>query len=139
MKTSLRLLLLLPLLVLGACSDVGSAVDDVASSAGTRAGCEVAGRAVDEGRGLVDRVGQEISGDAAGVRRELAAAGTAIEAAAPTLTGEVRALVDRAAAALSPLRDEAESAAAGSAVDERAVQAAQSEYDRASDQLRSLC
>ncbi len=82
---------------------------------------------------------QEISGDAAGVRRELAAAGTAIEAAAPTLTGEVRALVDRAAAALSTLRDEAESAAAGSAVDERAVQAAQSEYDRASDQLRSLC
>ncbi|MCX6405826.1 MAG: hypothetical protein NTV28_02785 [Propionibacteriales bacterium] len=137
--TRLRLLLPLPLLALGACSDVGSAVDDVASSAGTRAGCEVAGRAVDEGRGLVDGVGQEISDDAAGARRELAAAGAAIEAAAPTLTGEVRALVERAGTALSTLRDEAEAVAAGSAVDDRAVQAAQSEYDRVADQIRSLC
>ncbi len=137
--TRLRLLLLLPLLALGACSDVGSAVDDVASSAGTRAGCEVAGRAVDEGRGLVDRFGQEITDDATGARRELATAGAAIEAAAPTLTGEVRALVERARTALSTLRDEAEAVAAGSTVDDRAVQAAQSEYDRVADQLRSLC
>jgi hypothetical protein len=134
-----RLLLLLPLFALGACSDVGSTVDDVASSAGTRAGCEVAGRAVDEGRGLVDRVGQAISDDASGVRRDLAATGAAIQAAAPTLTGEVRALVEQAGTALSTLRSEAEAAAEGTDVDDRAVQAAQTEYDRVADQLRSLC
>lgn len=139
MNRRLPLVLLLPLLALGACSEVEDAVSDAASDAGSRAGCELAQPAVDAGRSLVDDVTANIDADPAAAQRELAAAGEALGLAEPALTGEARDLVDRAGAALEQLRSQAEAVAEGATVDDQVLQAAQDEYDAAAEQLTGIC
>ncbi len=131
--------MLLPLLALGACSEVEDAVNDAASDAGSRAGCELAQPAVDGGRALVDDVTASIDADPAAAQRELSAAVEALGLAEPALSGEARDLVDRAGAALEDLRAQAESAAEGATVDDQVLQAAQAEYDAAAEQLTGVC
>ncbi len=133
------MLLLLPLLALGACSEVEDAVRDTASDAGSRVGCELAQPAVDEGRAFVERVAQDIDADPAAAQQELSAAREALELAAPTLTGELRDAIDQAAAAVEELRAEAQAVADGATVDDQVVQAAQAEYDAAAQELTGIC
>ena len=139
MNRRLPLVLLPPLLALGACSEVEDAVSDAASDAGSRAGCELAQPAVDAGRAFVDDVTANIDADPAAAQRELAAAGEALGLAGPALTGEGRDLVDRAGAALEQLRAQAEAVADGATVDDQVLQAAQDEYDAAAEQLTGIC
>ena len=139
MNRRLPLVLLLPLLALGACSEVEDAVSDAASDAGSRAGCELAQPAVDAGRSLVDDVTANIDADAAAAQRELAAAADALGLAEPALSGEARDVVERAGAALEKLRAQAEAAAEGVTVDDQVLQAAQDEYDAAAEQLTGVC
>lgn len=139
MNRRLPLVLLLPLLTLGACSEVEDAVSDAASDAGSRAGCELAQPAVDAGRSLVDDVTANIDADPAAAQRELAAAADALGLAEPALSGEARDVVERAGAALEKLRAQAEAAAEGVTVDDQVLQAAQDEYDAAAEQLTGVC
>ena len=139
MNRRLPLVLLLPLLALGACSEVEDAVSDAASDAGSRAGCELAQPAVDAGRSLVDDVTANIDADPAAAQRELTAAAEALGLAEPALSGEARDLVDRAGAALEELRAQAQAAADGATVDDQVLEAAQSEYDAAAEQLIGVC
>ncbi len=139
MNRRLPLVLLLPLLALGACSEVEDAVSDAASDAGSRAGCELAQPAVDAGRSLVDDVTANIDADPAAAQRELTAAAEALGLAEPALSGEARDLVDRAGAALEELRAQAQAAADGATVDDQVLEAAQSEYDAAAEQLTGVC
>lgn len=139
MNRRLPLVLLLPLLALGACSEVEDAVSDAASDAGSRAGCELAQPAVDAGRSLVDDVTANIDADPAAAQRELAGAADALGLAEPALSGEARDVVERAGAALEKLRAQAEAAAEGVTVDDQVLQAAQDEYDAAAEQLTRVC
>lgn len=139
MNRRLPLVLLLPLLTLGACSEVEDAVSDAASDAGSRAGCELAQPAIDAGRSLVDDVTANIDADPAAAQRELTAAAEALGLAEPALSGEARDLVDRAGAALEELRAQAQAAADGATVDDQVLEAAQSEYDAAAEQLTGVC
>ena len=139
MNRRLPLVMLLPLLALGACSEVEDAVSDAASDASSRAGCELAQPAVDAGRSLVDDVTANIDTDPAAAQRELSAAAEALGLAEPALSGEARDLVDRAGAALEELRDQAEAVAEGATIDDRGLQAAQEEYDTAAEQLTGIC
>lgn len=131
--------MLVPLLALGACSEVEDAVNDAASDAGSRAGCELAQPAVDAGRSLVDDVTANIDADPAAAQRELTAAAEALGLAEPALSGEARDLVDRAGSALEDLRDQAQAAADGATVDDQVLEAAQQEYDAAAEQLTGVC
>ncbi len=131
--------MLVPLLALGACSEVEDAVNDAASDAGSRAGCELAQPAVDAGRSLVDDVTANIDADPAAAQRELAAAGEALGLAEPALSGEARDVVERAGAALEELRAQAEAAADGVTVDDQVLESAQQEYDAAAEQLTGVC
>ncbi|MEG9224580.1 hypothetical protein [Aeromicrobium sp. Sec7.5] len=139
MNRRLSLAMLLPLLALGACSEVEDAVSDTASDAGSRAGCELAQPALDAGRSLVDDVTAKIDADPAAAQRELGAAAEALGLAEPALSGEARDLVDRAGAALEDLRAQAEAAADGVTVDDQVLQAAQDEYDAAAEQISGVC
>lgn len=139
MTRRLPLLLLLPVLALGACSAVEDAASDAASDAGTRVACELAQPAIDQGRTLVDDVVARIDADPQSVRTELTAAGEALGIAEQGLSGEVRDLVARASDAVDELRTQAEAAADGTTVDEQVVQAAQAEYDAAAEDLAGIC
>ncbi len=139
MNRRLPLALLLPLLALGACSEVEDAVSDAASDAGSRAGCELAQPAVDAGRSLVDDVTANIDADPAAAQRELSAAADALDLAEPALTGEARDVVERAGAALEELRAQAQAVADGATVDDQVLQAAQDEYGAAAEQLTGVC
>jgi len=139
MNRRLPLALLLPVLALGACSQVENAVSDAATDAGTQVGCQLAQPAIDQGRSFVDQVVQSIDADPAAAQQQLTAAGQALQLAAPTLTGEIRNLVDQASAAVENLRGQAEAAAAGTTVDDQVVQAAQDEYAAAAEQLTGIC
>ncbi|GAA1724373.1 hypothetical protein [Aeromicrobium alkaliterrae] len=139
MTRRLPLLLLLPVLALGACSAVEDAASDAASDAGSRVACELAQPAIDQGRTLVDDVTARIDADPQSVRTELAAAGEALGIAEQGLSGEVRDLVARASDAVDELRTQAEAAADGTTVDEQVVQSAQAEYDAAAEDLAGVC
>lgn len=139
MNRRLPLVMLLPLLALGACSEVEDAFSDAASDAGSRAGCELAQPAVDAGRSLVNDVTANIDADPAAAQRELSAAAEALGLAEPVLSGEARDLVDRAGAALEELRGQAEAVAEGATIDDQVLQAAQQEYDTAAEQLTGIC
>lgn len=130
---------LLPILALGACSDVERIASDTVSDAGSRAGCAVAGTAVDEGRSLVRGVASDIGADPDSVRQQLTVAREALAAAERGLDGEVRQQLDRAVDALDTLRDEARAAADGTTVDDQALQEARAEYDSAAEQLTAIC
>ncbi|KAA1380570.1 hypothetical protein [Aeromicrobium fastidiosum] len=139
MNRLLTVLAALPVLALGACSQVEDAATDAASDAGNRAGCAVAGRVVDEGRTLVGDIATDLGADPASARAKLTAAREALAAAAPTLSDDTRAQLDRAVAALDDLRDEATSVADGSSIDEQVVAEAKAEYDVAAEQITSVC
>ena len=135
----MTVLAVLPVLALGACSQVQDAASDAASEAGSRAGCAVAGRAVEEGRTLVGDVASDLGADPAAARAKLTATREALAAAAPGLSDDARTQVDRAVAALDDLRDEARSVADGSSIDEQVVAEATAEYDVAAQQVGSIC
>ena len=139
MNRLLTVLAALPVLALGACSQVEDAATDAASDAGNRAGCAVAGRAVDEGRTLVGDIASDLGADPASARAKLTAAREALAAASPGLSDDARTQVDRAVAALDDLRDEARSVADGSSIDEQVVAEARAEYDTAAQQITSVC
>lgn len=130
---------LLPVLALGACSDVQEAASDAASDAGNRAGCAVASRVVDEGRTLVSGIASDLGADPTAARAKLTAARETLSAAEQGLSDETRTQVGRAVEALDSLRDEARSVADGSSVDETVVAEAQAEYDSAARQVTGVC
>ncbi len=131
----MTVLAVLPVLALGACSQV----QDAASEAGTRAGCAVAGRVVDEGRTVVSGIASDLGADPTAARAKLTAAREALAAAEQGLSDDVRTQVGRAVEALDSLRDEARSVADGSSVDEQVVAEATAEYDAAAQQVSGVC
>ncbi|MBD8608686.1 hypothetical protein IFT73_17665 [Aeromicrobium sp. CFBP 8757] len=130
---------LLPVLALGACSDVQEAASDAASDAGNRAGCAVAARVVDEGRTLVGDIATDLGADPTAARAKLTATREALAAAEQGLSDDVRTQVGQAVEALDSLRDEARAVADGSSVDETVVAQAQAEYDAAARQVTGVC
>ncbi len=129
----------LPVLALGACSEVQDAASDAASDAGNRAGCAVARTAVDEGRTFVAGIASDLGADPEAARAKLTAARETLAAAEQGLSDEVRPQVDRAIEALDVLRTEAQSVADGSSIDDAVVQEAQAEYDAAAQQVIGIC
>jgi hypothetical protein len=63
----------------------------------------------------------------------------ALGAVEKQLTGEIQKPLARARAAIDDLQAEASAVADGASVDERALRAAQAEYDDAAKQLTGLC
>ena len=130
---------ILPVLALGACSDVQDAAADAASDAGNRAGCAVASRVVDEGRTLVSGIASDLGADPTAARAKLTAAREALSAAEQGLSDETRTQVGRAVEAIDSLRDEAKAVADGSTIDDQVVADAQAEYDAAAQQVTGVC
>lgn len=68
-----------------------------------------------------------------------AAVREALAAAETRLTGETGKQMARARAAIDDLRAEARAVADGASLDDRALRAAQKEYDDAGEQLTGVC
>jgi hypothetical protein len=130
---------LLTALVLSACSGAEKFASDAASEAASEGGCSVARAAVGEVRRQVDGIASQIQADPKTARRELTAVREALAAAETRLAGETGKQMARARAAIDDLRAEARAVADGASVDNRALRAAQKEYDDAVEQLTGLC
>jgi hypothetical protein len=125
--------------MLSACSEAEKAVSDAGSEAASKAGCSVARAAVDEVQQQVDGISSEIKADPGAARGALTAMREALGAVEKQLTGEIQKPLARARAAVDDLQAEASAVADGASVDERALRAAQAEYDDAAKQLTGLC
>jgi hypothetical protein len=130
---------LLTALLLSACSEAERAVSDAGSEAASKAGCSVARVAVDEVQRQVDGITSEIKADPQAARGALTAAREALGVAEKQLTGETQEQLARAGAAIDDLQSEARAVADGASIDDRALRAAQAEYDDAAQRLAGLC
>lgn len=110
------------------------ATDDVLSSAA----CTVAEKAVAPVKAGVRSAVAELDVDPAGARAELTALKAAVDAAATTVSGEVRDSLKKVSDELAVLIGEARDAATG-AVDQDAVNQARDELGAAVDDLTQIC
>ena len=92
-----------------------------------------------EVRRQVDGIASEIRADPEAAGQELTAMRDALAATERRLTGDTREQLARAGAAIDDLRTEARAVADGATVDDRALRAAQKEYDDAVEGLAGLC
>ena len=119
---------------LGGCSEAEDAVDRAAGDAA----CRLAQEAVDGVAGQAREAADRIGADPEAARRELTALRDSLAAAEEGLSGETRARVEEARAALDRLVSESRDAARG-AVDEQAVEEAERELDTAVEELTRVC
>ena len=111
---------------------------DAAQEAAGDAACSVAGSAVDEAGRQAGQAVDEIGADPESAEQELRAVREALDAAAATVDGDVKARVEDARDAVDRLRGQAEEAVAGE-VDTAAVDEARGELDQAVEDVKNLC
>lgn len=122
---------------LGACSE--DQLRETASNAAGDAACAVAQRTMDDVTTQVRGAVDELGADPAAAQRRLVALRDTVRAAEGGLSGETRARLGEARAALDDLATLARDEAAGAAADEPAVQRARDDLDAAVTGLTQVC
>ncbi|MBC9733678.1 hypothetical protein [Nocardioides marmotae] len=113
--------------------------EDAVRGAAREAGCAAARQAMDEAERRVRDAVADLRADPEAARRELRAVRGVLDAAERGLGGEARQQVDRAGKAVDRLLAEARDAAAGTRVDDVAVDEAERQLDGAVGEITNLC
>lgn len=117
-----------------ACGDA----EGIVSGAARSAACKAAEQAVTPVKAGARSAVAELGVDPAGARTELTALKGAVDAAAATVSGEIRESLKKVSGELGVLIDEARAAAQG-AVDRQAVDQARDDLGTAVDDLTEIC